>query len=98
MSWDWLGLGLGTQYPDHFYGGIHNQMANAYNQQYACFANGNTQSIQDLLSARPGGVIRVSSPSSVQLFPRPKPAGDCEGCGAPLKAYIHHCEYCRRPI
>lgn len=21
---------------------------------------------------------------------------DCQGCGAPLKAYDHHCEYCRR--
>lgn len=27
----------------------------------------------------------------------PAPAKDCEGCGAPLKAHIHHCEYCRRP-
>lgn len=28
--------------------------------------------------------------------PAPQSKGDCEGCGAPLKAYIHHCEYCRR--
>ena len=40
---------------------------------------------QEILDARPGGIARVS-----------KPAKDCEGCGAPLKAYIHHCEYCRR--
>ena len=45
----------------------------------------------------PGGIVRVNRPGDVQILPRPdKPATDCEGCGAPLKAYLHHCEYCRR--
>jgi len=51
---------------------------------------------EDLLNARPGGIVRVSHPRDIQFLQRPKPAADCKGCGAPLKAYIHNCEYCRR--
>lgn len=53
---------------------------------------------EDLMNARPGGIVRVGHPRNIQLLPRPERASDCKGCGAPLKAYIHHCEYCRRPI
>lgn len=54
------------------------------------------QIAQDLLASRPGGIIRVKSPNDVQFLPRAERVSDCKGCGAPLKAYIHHCEYCRR--
>jgi len=106
VSWGWLngfedawvGFGAQQQNADWHDRGIQNQMANAHNQQSAYIAIGKSsaQSLQDLLTDRPGGVIRVSRPDSVQCIPRPKPAGDCKGCGAPLKPYIHHCEYCRR--
>ena len=51
---------------------------------------------KEMRDLRPGGCIRVNSPSDVQWLQRSKPIADCEGCGAPLRAYIHHCEYCRR--
>jgi len=65
--------------------GIQNQMSNAYNSQYNSALN------------------QMSSQFSAHPAPTRTPSGvarkaDCEGCGAPLKAYIHHCEYCRRPI
>lgn len=54
------------------------------------------QSIADaLLSARPGGIVRVDRPDALRVVRREQ-AKDCEGCGAPLKAHIRHCEYCRR--
>lgn len=104
MSWasyfdgfgDAFGYGAQQQHADWFNrGGSQNQTVAAYNQQY-CVSSSNLQNIQDLLSARPGGIVRVSSPDAVQALSRPKPAVDCKGCGAPLKAYIHQCEYCRR--
>jgi len=53
---------------------------------------------QRLLDARPGGIVHVPNPYAVQWLPKAQPAAqkDCEGCGAPLRAYLHHCEYCRR--
>ena len=46
---------------------------------------------------RPGGIIHIPFPGALQWLPKPQAAAkDCEGCGAPLKAHIHHCEYCRR--
>jgi hypothetical protein len=54
---------------------------------------------EEILDARPGGIVRVSHPRDIQrLYAQRRKTADCEGCGAPLKAYIHHCEYCRRPI
>lgn len=53
---------------------------------------------EDMLNARPGGIVRVSNPRNIQFLPRPEASADCKGCGAPLKSYIHHCEYCRRSI
>lgn len=51
-----------------------------------------------LMDSRPGGVIEVPHAGAVQFLPRAKAAPDCQGCGAPLNAHIHHCEYCRRSI
>lgn len=50
----------------------------------------------EMLDARPGRIVRVDRPDALQRLPRREQAKDCEGCGAPLKTYIHHCEYCRR--
>ena len=98
----WSGLGnaayagwLGQAQRDQQFNTNLNQMAAQYNQQYIV---GSSASVQDLLNARPGGIVRVSHPSAVQAIYRPKPAPDCQGCGAPLKAHIHQCEYCRRSI
>lgn len=55
------------------------------------------QSLQNLISARPGGVIRVSHPDAIQFLPRPVATPDCQGCGAPSSRYQPVCEYCRRP-
>jgi hypothetical protein len=57
---------------------------------------GNYLAAQELARTQPGGYVRVSHPNAIQPLPQHQPSGDCEGCGAPLKAYIHHCEYCRR--
>lgn len=51
---------------------------------------------RSVMDCRPGGLIRVNRPDDVVWLPRPTKTKDCAGCGAPLKAYIHHCEYCRR--
>jgi len=75
-------FGYGAQQQSNYLGGLQNQMANAYNQQ--CM---NQMISQFVAHAAP---VRI--PSGVPV------KADCEGCGAPLKAYIHHCEYCRRPI
>lgn len=49
------------------------------------------------LDYKPGGIVHVPYPGALQWLPRPNVAAkECEGCGAPLKAHIHHCEYCRR--
>jgi hypothetical protein len=65
----------------NYFNGSQNQMANAYNQY-------NSQALSGINSCWQG----LQSPA-VKAEPR---KADCEGCGAPLKAYIHHCEYCRR--
>ena len=65
----------------NYFGGIQNQMANAYNNQYNQAMCGYLQN-------------SIHMPAT----PAPQSKGDCEGCGAPLKAHIHHCEYCRRSI
>lgn len=55
------------------------------------------QARQEMKDARPGGIIHVPNPYAFQwLLTQQAVAKDCEGCGAPLKAHIHHCEYCRR--
>ena len=52
---------------------------------------------EERLDFRPGGIVHVPYPGALQWLPKPQvTAKDCEGCGAPLKAHIHHCEYCRR--
>ena len=57
---------------------------------------GNEPLARALCESQPGAVIPVNRLNAVVRLPRPAPASDCVGCGAPLKAYIHHCEYCRR--
>lgn len=52
---------------------------------------------QQMLDARPGGIIHVPYSYALRWLLTQQPiAKDCEGCGAPLKAHLHHCEYCRR--
>ncbi len=51
------------------------------------------RSIQQAPSMNNAQLNAYLSGSFRNLQPKPK---DCEGCGAPLKTYIHHCEYCRR--
>lgn len=63
---------------------------------WTCVTIGAISGIAAAKLDRPGGVIHVRNPSDVQWLPKPEPAKECQGCGAPLKAYIHHCEYCRR--
>lgn len=50
-------------------------------------ANWSSPMSTEMLNAYLGG--RVGNLAAAQ-------AKDCEGCGAPLRAYVHHCEYCRR--
>lgn len=68
---------------------------------WLCTSYANSVATRELMDARPGGVVRVDNPSNYQrMLPQlqaPRHA-DCEGCGAPLKSYTHHCEYCRRAI
>ena len=82
---DLLGYGAQQQNP-HYWGAMQNQAAaqsnfsSAYNQQ--CMNQMLNQFVAHPAPTRiPSGVARKA---------------DCKGCGAPLKAYIHHCEYCRR--
>ena len=88
MSWnnyfDGFGdaFGLGAQQQNQYWGGPNHQMAAAYNNQY------NSQGLSGINSCWQG----LPSPA-VKAEPR---KADCEGCGAPLKAHVHHCEYCRR--
>ena len=57
---------------------------------------GDAKAVQDLLAARPGGIIQIKEPGVFQHWRSERPTEDCKGCGAPLNTYIHHCEYCRR--
>ena len=91
MIWDFVAA-LGTPFPSADYqswmGSTQNQMANAYNSY-------NAQSQFNHFSQHCGIQAQLLGhpPSRVTAEPRKV---ECEGCGAPLKAYIHHCEYCRR--
>ena len=77
-------LGYGTQHRNpNYWDAVQNQQA-AYNSQY------NSQAQSGINNCWQG-----VPPPAVKAEPK---KADCEGCGAPLKAYIHHCEYCRRPI
>jgi hypothetical protein len=81
-----LGFDAQQQNANWFDRGIQNQMANAYNNQY----NSALNQMSSQFVAHPAPT-RIPSSGVARK-------ADCEGCGAPLKAYIHHCEYCRRPI
>lgn len=53
---------------------------------------------REMQGTRPGGIIRINYPNDIQWLPPFLQGGrvDCYGCGAPLKSYTSHCEYCRR--
>lgn len=89
--WEYV-AGLGSPFSSadsqNWMGSTQNQMANAYNS-YNAQASQFNQFSQCGVQAQSLGY----PPSRATAEPRKV---DCEGCGAPLKAYIHHCEYCRR--
>lgn len=49
----------------------------------------------EVVAAMAGAMAAAQTAAPIK--PAEPPSTDCKGCGAPLKAYIHHCEYCRRP-
>lgn len=53
--------------------------------------------MDDLMNARPGGIIRYTGPHTPQVITYQPPQTDCQGCGAPLIRYQYACDYCKRP-
>lgn len=78
---DMYGYGGLQQQNTNWNGGNQNQMASHYNQ---------------LQNPQNGAYLQMAMALQHPSLPPAKRVADCEGCGAPLKACIHHCEYCRR--
>jgi hypothetical protein len=86
VSWNWL-MGVGNAAAEGWWSGDQMSYQPCFNAQ------------QNQMAALYNQQYSGSSQAFVALQPPVTSSrqADCEGCGAPLKAYIHHCEYCRRP-